>query len=293
MSDEKMVPKITNEYQLAKPFGKRMMDKFAKRRKATVKLSSTLPIAMLSIAVFTLWIKVPKNILSTFRIKDVHFDTKTGTGKFFLVPPLIVNVEVNRGNQYKNLKTSKINVVSFMSGGLIPPGVEAKAVLLSGATNGMIKAQLTESLKVDGSSILEPGVLLIGEGQSSEDRLFIRFSKAVFKNGKFIRIAAQAYELSDKILGLKGSRAGDYTIKLAASSGLHFLSGMSSGLKSEDQGFSYQPRQPPVSDAALQGLAQAASEQAKLYLDQIKNKGPVLEVKSGTVFIVTFEGSEP
>lgn len=179
-----------------------------------------------------------------------------------------------------------------MGAGAIPPGAEARAVLLSGATNGMIKAQLTEPLKVDGVSLLDTGTLLIGEGQSSDERLFVRFNKAVFKNGKFIRISAQGYDLSDNILGLKGSRVGDYSMKLAASSGLYFLSGLASGMKTEELQLPGQTRQPRVSDAALQGVSTAASEQAKQYLEQMKNKAPLIEVKSGTSFIVTFEGSE-
>ncbi|MBC7421479.1 MAG: TrbI/VirB10 family protein [Bdellovibrio sp.] len=111
-------------------------------------------------------------------------------GQVVLVPPLVLKIKIE-SSPYANgkYKPSKISVVSFVGNGIIPPGAETFAVLLSGATNGMVKAQLTEALKVDGVSLLDAGTLLIGEGQSSDERLFVRFNKAVFKNGKFIRIS--------------------------------------------------------------------------------------------------------
>lgn len=293
MTNEKSMPQITSEGSISKPFGKRFFDRSIHCKRHKVKIRYGVLTSILSLIFMLLWLKLQKNFISSHSVSDISLKLQTLTGKIVLIPPLILKIEVKTNNYPgANFKPSKINVVSFIASGAIPPGAEARAVLLSGATNGMIKAQLTEALKVDGVSILDSGTLLIGEGQSSDERLFIRFNKAVFKNGKFIRVSALGYDLTDKILGLKGSRVGDYTMKLAASSGLYFLSGLASGMKTEDYAMAGQARRPQVSDAALQGLSTAASEQAKQYLDQMKNKGPVLEVKSGTIFIVTFEGSE-
>ena len=293
MTNENKLPQIISEKSISKPFGKRFFDRVIHTKKFKKRLVLGISISLLCVVIIILWKKLPKNFISSHKVSEISLSFENLTGQVVVVPPLVLKIKIE-SSPFGNgkYKPSKISVVSFMGAGAIPPGAEARAVLLSGATNGMIKAQLTEPLKVDGISLLDTGTLLIGEGQSSDERLFIRFNKAVFKNGKFIRVSAQGYDLSDSILGLKGSRVGDYTMKLAASSGLYFLSGLASGMKTEELQLPGQVRRPQVSDAALQGVSMAASEQAKQYLEQMKNKAPLIEVKSGTSFIVTFEGSE-
>ncbi len=163
-------------------------------------------------------------------------------------------------------------------------------MLLTGATNGLIKAKLTEPVKIDGVSFLDAGVILLGQGHSTEERLYVDFRKAVFRDGKSISISAQAYDSSDTILGLKGSRVGDLGLKLAASSGLNFLSGMAVGLQTPAYDQSGRPLKPSVGDAALNGVSKAAGDQAKSYMEEIKNRPPIIEVKIGSIFIVTFDG---
>lgn len=293
MTNENNSPKIINERFIQNPFGRRFFDRVITDKKTNNKIAAGVMAAILFLVFGVLWKKVPKNFVANLKVSEVSLNFEKAMGQVIVVPPLVLKIRVETSPfGGKGYKPSKINVVSFVGSGAIPPGAEAKAVLLSGATNGMIKAQLTEPLKVDGVSLLESGILLIGEGQSSDERLFVRFSKAVFKNGKFVRVSAQGYDVSDKILGLKGSRVGDYTMKLAASSGLYFLSGLASGMKSEEVLLPGQAHKPTLNDAALSGVSTAASEQAKQYLEQMKNKGPVIEVPAGTVFTVTFEGSE-
>ncbi len=293
MTNENTLPKIIREKSIPKPFGKRFFDRSIHTKKFKRKIILGIAISTLSVVLIVLWKKLPKNFISSTTVSEISLGFEKMVGNVILVPPLVLKIKIE-SSPYANgkYKPSKISVVSFVGSGSIPPGAETNAVLLSGATNGMIKAQLTEALKVDGVSLLDAGTLLIGEGQSSDERLFIRFNKAVFKNGKFIRVSAQGYDISDKILGLKGSRVGDYTMKLAASSGLYFLSGLASGMKTEEIALPGQARRPQIGDAALQGVSTAAGEQAKQYLEQMKNKAPLIEVKSGSVFIVTFDGSE-
>ncbi len=293
MINENSLPNFVNEKFIPKPFGKRFFDKFVQERRYKRKIILGFSISLLSVLLIVIWKVLPRNFLASLKVTEISLGLEKLTGSVVIIPPLILKIKFE-GSPFLNgkYKASKINVVSFIGSGSISPGAEARAILLSGATNGMIKAQLTEALKVDGVSLLDSSTLLIGEGQSSEERLFIRFNKAVFKNGKFIRISAQAYDPNDRILGLKGSRVGDYTMKLAASSGLYFLSGLASGMKTEEVPIPGQVVKPHVSDAALNGLSTAASEQAKQYLEQMKSKSPVIEVKAGSVFIVTFEGSE-
>ncbi len=293
MTNENALPQIIREKSIQKPFGKRFFDRSIHKKKFKRKLIFGIAISTLSVVLIVLWKKLPKNFVASTTVSEISLGFEKMVGAAIVVPPLVLKIKIE-SSPYTNgkYKPSKISVVSFVGSGSIPPGAETNAVLLSGATNGMIKAQLTEALKVDGVSLLDAGTLLIGEGQSSDERLFVRFNKAVFKNGKFIRVSAQGYDISDKILGLKGSRVGDYTMKLAASSGLYFLSGLASGMKTEEITLPGQARRPQIGDAALQGVSTAAGEQAKQYLEQMKNKAPLIEVKSGSVFIVTFDGSE-
>lgn len=293
MTNENQLPKMISEKSIPKPFGKRFFDRSIHTKKYKKKLIFGISISLLCVVLILLWKKLPRNFISAHNIKEISLSFEKITGQIVIIPPLVLKIKIESSPFASGkYKPSKISVVSFIGAGSIPPGAEAQAILLSGATNGMIKAQLTEPLKVDGVSLLDAGTLLIGEGQSTDERLFVRFNKAVFKNGKFIRVSAQGYDISDKILGLKGSRVGDYTMKLAASSGLYFLSGLASGMKTEELQLPGQARKPQIGDAALQGVSTAASEQAKQYLEQMKNKAPVIEVKSGSSFIVTFDGSE-
>jgi hypothetical protein len=120
--------------------------------------------------------------------------------------------------------------------------------------------------------------------------LFVDFRKAVFRDGKSISVSAQAYDASDTIVGLKGSRVGDMTLKVAASSGLYFLSGMAAGLGAPQYDDLGRAKRPSTEQAALNGVAQASGEQAKAYMEDMKNRPPLIEVKKGTIFVVTFDG---
>ena len=253
--------------------------------------------AFLTMFVLSLLLEIsPSDRVAQLTAKPISFDigpkNMEAHGDQILIPALVVHFSQELAPMWSKMRLTPINVLSFFNDKKIPPGAEAKATLLTGATNGLIKARLIEPLKVDGVSILEAGVLLMGQGRSTEDRLYIQFAKAIFREGKFIPISAQAYELSDSIVGLKGSRVGDIGLKLAASTGLYFMSGMAAGLETPTIAETGRPRQPTTRDAALNGVSQAASENAKSYMQDIKQRPPMIEVKAGTVFSVTFDGGD-
>ena len=288
-------PELTSEGRLDAPFGKRLYDDaVVKKLKGVAKFRFWG--TFLLVAVLWMLLEVaPSDRVDRLTAKPVVFRDASpaaqDSGEKVVVPSLVMQVQrSNERPAWTNTKVSPIQVISFVGAKEIPPGAEAKAVLLTGATNGLIKARLVEPLKVDGVSLLDAGVLLLGQGRSTEERLFVAFQKAVFRDGKSIPISAQAYDVSDSILGLKGSRVGDMTLKLAASSGLYFLSGMAAGMQTPSYDDSGRPRRPSIGDAALNGVSQAAGENAKAYMEDIKNRPPIIEVKSGTTFIVTFDG---
>jgi hypothetical protein len=77
--------------------------------------------------------------------------------------------------------------------------------------------------------------------------------------------------------------------KLAASSGLIFLSGLADGLKSSDSVNIFGPQaKPSTRDAALNGVATATSEQGKELLTSMKNEQERIEVGAETSVIVIF-----
>ena len=175
--------------------------------------------------------------------------------------------------------------------GKIPDGTEGKAKLLSGATNGRVKAVVTENISIRGDILMESGTLLIGEGSSTEERLNIQFKKAVFRDGSTAAIDAQALDPSDAILGLKGSKLNSQAGRLAASIGLNFVGGMSLGLTSNDFQNGQLPPSERAKNALLSGTSAAAMEEGQNIMNESKSKAIVIEVPKDTEFLVSFSGN--
>lgn len=174
----------------------------------------------------------------------------------------------------------------------IPPGTLTKAKLTSGASNGPVRATLTESVRVDGDELLPAGALLVGTGSSTEDRLFIRFSQAVFSDGKAVKITAQACDGSDQTVGLKGSKVGNEALKLAAGIGLNFAGGVSEGLKESNVQGGVEVEKPTMKNALLNGASTASLEYARQTMSELRSRQPVIEVPNGTEICVLFQGGE-
>jgi hypothetical protein len=171
----------------------------------------------------------------------------------------------------------------------VPTGTEVQAVLSSGGTNGTVVAKLKESVMVDGEVILPAKTILFGRGFSSEERLFIRFKKAILPDKTEQVIQAQVFDNNDRMVGLKGKKVSDTAFKLAASSGLIFLSGLADGFKTNDSVNIFGPHSKPnVHDAALNGVATATSEQGMQMLESMKTGQARIEVGAETLVIVIF-----
>jgi hypothetical protein len=170
------------------------------------------------------------------------------------------------------------------------PGTIAKAVLVTGASNDTVKAALTDPVTVNGEELVEAGAVLLGTGQSSEDRLFIRFDKLLFDDGSMQTIDAEAVDSSDKTPGLKGSRVGAYATKIAGSIGLNFISGMADGLQETDTNGFVAVKKPTVKNALLNGASRAAVEESTDLMSSLKSNRPVIAVPEGTHVYVMFAG---
>lgn len=185
---------------------------------------------------------------------------------------------------------SKIELISLTNFRKIPTGAEANATLVSGGTNGLIKAELSEELRFDGIQYLPARTILMGTGTSSDDRLFISFKKAIGPGGKVLKVSAQGFDFSDRLLGLKGKKISDYAFKIAASSGLIFLGALAESQQSTEGSF-LQPRRKSLKDSALDGVATATAEQGKRLIDSMDIQSRV-EVKANTNLIVIFEEAD-
>lgn len=183
-------------------------------------------------------------------------------------------------------------LVSRPRGVGVPPGTMAKGILVSGASNGVVRARLSEPVQAAGETLYEEGTLLLGTGQSSTERLMINFRQAVTKDGAAETIKAQALDSADEIVGLKGEKVTRYATKLLAGLGLNFAAGMSEALQESDVQGGVAVKKPTVKNALLAGTQAAAFEQARETLSDIKSEVPLIEVPAGTSFTVIFIGEQ-
>jgi hypothetical protein len=160
--------------------------------------------------------------------------------------------------------------------------------LLSGASDGLVRAVLTKDLIVAGDVYLRQGTTLLGTGTSGEERLMIKFAKLVFKNGQSMRTSAIACDPADKIPGIKGSDVRGQSARIAGAIGLGFLGGAAMGMQKDQS----ENEDPSTRDAMLNGVSVASLEQARSMTEDIKNTRPKIEVERGTEFYVMFEGDE-
>ena len=164
-----------------------------------------------------------------------------------------------------------------------------EAVLISGASDGPVKAEIKEPLMLAGETLLEAGTVLMGAGQSGEDRLTIHFRKAVFRDGTVAKIDAQAADGSDKIPGIKGSRVGYRALKLAAGVGLNFAGGLSQGLQSTQGQAGAVVTPPSLKNALLNGAERASLDEGQEMMNEYRNERPVITVGAGTVIWILFD----
>lgn len=172
----------------------------------------------------------------------------------------------------------------------IPPGSEVRAKLLTGASNGLVRVELLESLKIKGETFVVAGETLIGQGQSTDDRLYIRFNQLIHKDGSFETIQAQAADAEDKIAGLKGSTVSRYAMKYGAAVGLNFVGGMTEVLQDKTTVGQQAVSTPTAKNALLNGAGRAAIEMANDTMTNLRNQPPAIKVESGAEIIVIFDG---
>lgn len=190
-----------------------------------------------------------------------------------------------------SVKFPGLQKIARKRSGEIPLGTIVKAVLTTGATNGTVKAKTLEPIRAHGETFLASGTILLGVGQSGEERLSIRFSKAIHNDGSVENIQAQAADSEDQTVGLKGSRLGKYATKYAAAVGLNFVGGMAEGLQDWQIVGDQVVSKPSARNALLNGASKATIEMANETMTDLQNSAPVIHVPAGSEILVMFDGN--
>lgn len=198
--------------------------------------------------------------------------------------------EVKARRYIRPRKVMRLSLISRDGAGGIPIGAMARAKLITGGSNGLVKAKLIEPLMANGEEYLAEGVILIGQGASNEERLVLQFSKIVFSDGKAQDVSATGYDLKDKIVGLKGKQLGRAALKIAAGTGLRFLGGVAEGLQDKEMGQGVAVKKSSMKNALLNGAALATIEQSNQMMQDLREKQSIIEVAQGTQFWVVFGG---
>jgi type IV secretory pathway VirB10-like protein len=178
--------------------------------------------------------------------------------------------------------------VARTSEGSVVPGTMVKARLVSGASNGLVKAVLTEAVRRSGSVLYPEGSILLGTGQSTEERLQVTFAKLVTPDEEVIEISAIACDATDGMPGLKGKATHRGMKQLFAATGLNFSGGAAEALKSRDEDRE-EDEAPSMKDVALSGASMAALEQAKSLLSGMESMTTVVQVPGGRIHFAFFQ----
>lgn len=295
---------ITTEPGISTQFGKQLS--YSQKRIFSKKLLTGLGVALL-LCVLLLVIVSPnqparEGPLSAFIGIDPEVETLQVP--FFHVPAAVSSGSTSQPKQETSSSRRKARpaspkpVVSYLGPESIrrpkrimgADGVVVEAILTTGASNGVVHAKLKENLVAHGEVLAEEGTLLVGQGQSGEERLIIRFHKAVFSDGTSAKISAQALDSEDQIPGIKGSKVGQHGLRLATGIGLNFVGGVSEALQDYDGEDGALVRRPTLKNALLHGSARAALDHSQETLGDLRNEPTLIEVPRGSTIHVAFEG---
>ena len=171
----------------------------------------------------------------------------------------------------------------------IPGGSVVEAVLITGAKSGPVKAKLTADLKTQfGETVLPEGTTLIGDAQSSHERLAIKFSKALTPDGGLLKVTAEAMDHGDRTPGLRGEFATRQALLLSGGIALNALSGIADGLQTNEAIGIGIAKKPTLRNAMLNGASRASMDQAKELTTSFKDSAKSITVASGTKILIFF-----
>jgi hypothetical protein len=176
--------------------------------------------------------------------------------------------------------------------GQIPAGTEIKARLFQGASGGIVRAELLESFSIQGETYLKAGAIVVGQAKSTQERLFIQFSQIVHRDKSVESIQAQAAEIEDRKIGLKGSQFKRYAMKYGTVAGLNFIGGMTEGLQERTVMGGQVVAKSDMRNAMLNGLNHTAIQMANDQVTNLRNHPPEISIESGKEILIIFESTQ-
>lgn len=130
-------------------------------------------------------------------------------------------------------------------------------------------------------------VLGIAEASSGSDRVQINFHTMVYENGQEVPVKAVAV-MPDGSNGIAGEFHSQMLEKESGRFLSHFAAGFANGYKDREAGGVFPLEPGNLKNAALGGISESASEQAKAYGEQLKSVRPFVSVEPGTKFLIFF-----
>lgn len=258
---------------------------------STRRLTVLLGIVFLASAIFLL-VRAPSQEIAAEAPIALEADSMVTASAFQNIPEF--RPELSQAPKSKGTAPTKFKGIEHVGRPRlvsIPPGTTGLAVLAGAATDGKVRAELTEDVVFNGETLLPKGAKLIGAGSSGEDRLTISFSKIVFKDGATQNISAEAADPEDQVVGLKGSKVSKYAAMVAAAGALSFAGGVAEGMQETENQGGVAVKKANLKNAALNGAARATLDVGSEIVTSWKNKKSVIVVKEGSALLVVFDSN--
>ena len=221
-----------------------------------------------------------------------NYSASAKNGDFYL-SNLSGGSSVSRGASYGR-QFSASQLVKSDGGGFgvgLASGTSMQAKILNRVVTSEprspVVAVITNSVADFGGIEIPVGTKVLGtaEGNSGSERVQVLFHTMVFESGREIAINAVAV-MPDGSNGI----AGDYHSQMLKKEGgrilSHFTAAFANSYKDREAGGVFPLEPGNLKNAALGGISESASEQAKAYGEELKNVRPFVSIEPGTAFVV-------
>lgn len=140
-----------------------------------------------------------------------------------------------------------------------------------------------------GMEIPKDSILIGNFGYSGEgSKVALQFARLDTPDGDSIKISAVGLDAADYTAGVRGKVFSDNTVKLVSSFGLTMAASMTDVLTEREalSAFGYAEAKPTMKNALLQGVSNAAKEQAGRMSEEISSKQDYVVIPKGKEVIV-------
>jgi len=195
----------------------------------------------------------------------------------------------SQGRQFSASQLVKAEGGGFGVGVASGTSLPAKVLnrIVTSEPRSPVIAVITSTSADSGGVEIPVGTKILGtaEANSGSDRVQVMFHTMVFESGREIAFNAVAV-MPDGSNGI----AGDYHSQMLKKEGgrilSHFAAGFANSYKDREPGGVFPLEPGNLKNAALGGISESATEQAKAYGEELKNVRPYVSVEPGTSFLV-------